>query len=84
MLGISYDAPADNGAFRDKFAFPYDLLSDEDGTASVAYGAAAPDAAKASRVSVLVGPDGRVVVAYAEVTPAEHPDQVLADLDRLG
>ena len=84
MLGISYDAPADNGAFDDKFGFPYDLQSDEDGAASVAYGAAAPDAARASRVSVLIAPDGRVAVAYAEVTPAEHPDQVLADLDRLG
>ncbi len=84
VLGISYDAPADNRAFRAKFGFPYDLLSDEDGTASLAYGAAAPDAARASRVSVLIGPDGRVAAAYPEVIPAEHPDQVLAELDRLG
>ena len=84
MLGISYDAPADNLAFRDKFGFPYDLLSDEGGTASLAYGAAAPDAARSSRVSVLIGPDGRIAVSYREVVPAEHPDQVLADLARLG
>ncbi len=84
MLGISFDAPADNRAFRDKFGFPYDLLSDEKGTASVAYGAAAADAVKASRVSVLIGPDGSIAQAYAQVTPAEHPDQVLADLGRLG
>jgi len=84
VLGISFDAPADNGAFRDKFSFPYDLLSDEQGTASVAYGAAEADAVKASRVSVLIGPDGRVAAAYPKVTPAEHPDQVLSDLDRLG
>ena len=84
MLGISYDAPADNLAFRDKFGFPYDLLSDARGTASLAYGAAAADAARASRVSVLIGPDGRIAATFAEVVPAEHPDQVLADLDRLG
>jgi len=84
VLGISFDAPADNRAFRDKFGFPYDLLSDERGTVSVAYGAAAPDAAKASRVSVLIGPDGSIAAAYPQVTPAEHPDRVLADLDRLG
>ena len=58
--------------------------NDEGGTASLAYGAAAADAARSSRVSVLIGPDGRIAVAYAEVVPAEHPDQVLADLDRLG
>ena len=85
MLGVSFDAPADNRAFRDKFGFPYDLLSDQRGTTSVAYGAAADGAAKnAARVSVLIGPDGRVAAAYGAVTPAEHPEQVLADLKRLG
>ncbi len=51
---------------------------------SIAYGAAAEDAPRASRVSVLIGPDGKIAVAYPQVTPAEHPGQVLADLDRLG
>ena len=59
-------------------------MSDEDKSASIAYGAATEDSARASRVSVLIGPDGKIAVAYAEVKPAEHPDQVLADLDRLG
>ncbi len=54
------------------------------GTASLAYGAAAADPARSSRVSVLIGPDGRIAVAYPEVAPAEHPEQVMADLDRLG
>jgi peroxiredoxin Q/BCP len=84
VLGISYDPPADNRAFRDKFSFPYDLLSDEDGATSVAYGAAEADSARSSRVSVLIGPDGKVAVAYAKVVPDEHPEQVLADLERLG
>ena len=58
-------------------------MSDEDGTASVAFGAAEAGAEKAPRVSVLVAPDGKIAVAYSKVVPAEHPDQVLADLDRL-
>jgi peroxiredoxin Q/BCP len=85
VLGVSFDPPEANKAFRDKFDFPYNLLSDTDKTASVAYGAAADGAAKnAARVSVLIGPDGRVAAAYGAVTPAEHPEQVLADLKRLG
>ena len=84
MLGVSYDSPADNGAFRTKFSFPYDLLSDGDGKMSVAYGVSEPGAARSPRKSVLVGPDGSVAVAYDAVVPAEHPDAVLADLDRLG
>ena len=30
---------------------------------------------------MLIGPDGKVAVAYDEVTPADHPGQVIADLD---
>ena len=75
---------ADNAAFRTKFDFPYDLLSDLGRSASVAYGAAEnEEAARTSQISVLVGPDGNVAVAYDTVVPAEHPDQVLADLDGL-
>lgn len=84
MLGISADTPAANKKFRDKFDFPYDLLSDEDMSMSVAYGVADADAARPSRKSVLIGPDGKVAKAYATVKPADHPSEVLADLDGLG
>ena len=85
VLGVSFDSPDANKAFRDKFDFPYDLLSDTDKTASVAYGAAVDTAAKnTARISVLIGPDGRIAASYGTVKPAEHPDQVLADLRRLG
>lgn len=83
MLGISFDTPDDNRHFQQKFEFPYDLLSDEGKTVSSSYGAATAESEKPTRVSVLVGPDGKVAAAYDTVTPAEHPDQVLADLDRL-
>jgi peroxiredoxin len=45
-----------------------------------AYGVDVTDSGRSSRKSVLVGPDGKIVKAYASVTPAEHPDEVLADL----
>ena len=50
---------------------------------SAAYGAAESDSPKPTRVSVLIGPDGKVAAAYDKVTPADHPAEVLADLDRL-
>ena len=83
MLGVSADTPAANKKFREKFDFPYDLLSDEDMSMSVAYGVADADAARPSRKSVLIGPDGKVAKAYATVKPADHPGEVLADLDGL-
>lgn len=82
-MGISYDSPADNGAFRDKFSFPYDLLSDADGAVSIAYGVSELDSPRSPRKSVLIGPDGKVAAAYDAVTPADHPAQVIADLDGL-
>ncbi len=47
---------------------------------SVAYGAATTESERPKRISVLVGPDGKVVKRYDAVTPADHPDEVLADL----
>ncbi len=80
ILGCSFDAPADNKAFRDKFGYPFDLLSDTDKTMSVAYGAATAESEKAKRISVLIGPDGKVARRFDAVTPADHPDEVLAGL----
>jgi len=83
VLGINYDPVADNKAFRDKYSFPYDLLSDLEKSASVAYGAAESDSERTSRVSVLIGSDGKIAASYAAVKPADHPGEVLADLNRL-
>ena len=69
--------------FREKFSFPYDLLSDTDKTMSKAYGAATDESRVASRVSVLIAPDGTVAKSYGKVSPADHPSEVLADLDAL-
>lgn len=81
MLGISVDAPAANKAFKEKFSFPFDLLSDESREVAIAFGAAdAKDAPRAKRISYIIGPDGRIARAYAEVKPEEHIAQVLADL----
>jgi peroxiredoxin Q/BCP len=83
IVGVSYDSPTDNGAFRDKFSFPYDLLSDEEGVMSIAFGVSEPDSARSPRKSVLIGPDGKVVITYDKVTPADHPGLVIDDLDGM-
>ena len=80
---MSYDSPTDNGAFRDKFSFPYDLLSDKDGVMSIAFGVSEPDSARSPRKSVLIGPDGKVAATYDKVTPADHAGQVIDDLDGM-
>lgn len=50
---------------------------------SIAYGVSDADSPRSPRKSVLIAPDGSVAVAYDAVKPADHPAQVLADLDGL-
>lgn len=81
VLGASFDAPAANRAFREKFDFPFDLLSDVDRAVSIAYGVA-EDASqpRAKRISYLIDPQGVIQRVYPEVKPAEHIAEVLNDL----
>lgn len=85
IVGVSCDSPADNRAFRDELSFPFDLLSDEDRSVSMQYGAAESAGQQyPKRISYLIDPEGRIVRVYGAVTPAEHPDEVLAALEELG
>ena len=82
VLGVSFDDVEKNAAFAKKFQFDYPLLCDTDRSIGVAYGAAADKGAgSAKRISYLIGKDGRIRKAYPKVAAAEHPDEVLKDLD---
>ncbi len=80
---MSFDAPAANAAFRAKYEFPFPLLSDTERSLGLAYGACGDaKAATAKRISVVIGPDGKVVRVYDKVDARAHPQQVLDDLGR--
>jgi peroxiredoxin Q/BCP len=80
VLGVSFDEPAANKQFVEAEGLPFRLLSDTDRKLAVAVGAADSAETKvAKRISYLVGPDGKVVKAYADVDPNIHAGQVLAD-----
>lgn len=85
MLGISFDAPADNAAFRQRYGFPFRLLSDVDREVGAAYevlrAADHPFAAYPRRISYLIDPEGTIVRAYEVSDPAGHATAVLADLE---
>lgn len=81
IVGASFDTVEENKAFVDKFSFPFPLLCDTERSLGMAYGAcASPDAAHANRITVVVGPDGKVARVYPEVSAKTHPEQVLAGL----
>lgn len=86
MLGISFDAPDANRAFRDKFSFPFRLLSDEAEQVGVAYEVRDPGTDKvhyARRISYLIDPSGVIRRSYEVADIPAHAGEVLADLARL-
>lgn len=81
ILGVSFDAPEKNAEFVHAEGFPFRLLSDREHALAVAVGAArSADQSTATRISYLVGPDGKVKRTYGEVSPGTHAGQVLDDL----
>lgn len=47
----------------------------------LAYGSAdSPTSENASRISYIIGPDGKIAHAYPKVTPKTHPEEALAAL----
>jgi len=79
VLGVSYDSPESNRKFAEKYDLPFLLLSDVDHRLAKAVGASRALLPFPKRISYLVGPDGKVVRAYPDVTPSAHAGQVLAD-----
>ena len=83
IVGVSFGSYTDNKAFKEKAEYPYDLLTDNDKSASTTFGVVTSDTGNPSRVSVLIAPDGSIAKTYDTVAPVEHADQVLADLTSL-
>jgi peroxiredoxin Q/BCP len=80
ILGVSFDSPERNAKFVEEEGFPFRLLSDEQRVLATAVGAASSNSQSyASRISYLVGADGKVIAAYGDVNPSTHASQVLAD-----
>ena len=78
ICGVSFDTVEENRAFREKFDFPFSLLCDTEQHFGRTMDAARPNGANAKRMTVVIGPDGNIRKVYDTVTPAEHPQEVLA------
>jgi len=86
VWGISPDGAASHQRFREKFALPFTLLSDEDHAVANAYGAWALKTNYGRqymgivRSSFLVDPDGRVARVWPRVKADGHAADVMAAL----
>ena len=78
ILGVSFDTPAENKAFAEKFGYTFRLLSDPDRKVGLAYQAADDAQARyAKRFTYVIGPDGRIEQAIDTKDPAGQAQDLL-------
>ena len=78
MLGISFDSPAENKAFAEKFDYTFPLLCDTERKVGLAYKAC--DDAKdkyAKRFTYVIGADGRIEQAIDTKDPGGQAEALL-------
>jgi peroxiredoxin Q/BCP len=80
IFGVSRDSEASHEQFRSKHSLPFPLVADEDGRVARAYGVSST-LGMASRVTFLVGKDGRIARVWPDVDPGVHAREVLAAVD---
>ena len=80
LLGVSPDSVRSHVKFREKYALPYRLLSDDGHRVAEAFGVwiAKSFAGRTyfgnERTTFVIGPDGRIEEVLAKVKPDEHVD----------
>ena len=86
ILGASFDDTEANKAFKEKFDFPYQLVSDWDEQVGVAYEVRDPGDEKvkfAKRLAYLIDPEGAIRKSYEVANTAAFAGEVLVDLYEL-
>ena len=81
VLGITWSAPDELKSWSRELGLTQEMLSDTDRSVAIAYGAAdSAEQERPSRVSVLIGADGKVAKAWQVADAEVHPVEVLAEL----
>ena len=86
VLGVSPDPVRSHERFRDKYGLNFPLLADEEHRVADAYGAWGTKKLYGReyegilRSTFLIGEDGRIEKVYRKVRPADHAEEVVAEL----
>lgn len=88
LLGVSYDTPEENRAWREAMGFDFRLLSDTDRKASTAFGVVRAEHERFAdyprRATFVIDPVGIIRLTYvvAGCQIETHADRVLEDVQR--
>ena len=84
MLGISADSPEKQKKFQEKYHLPFSLLADTDKKICQAFGVIKDKSMYGrifkgiSRMTFVIGPDGKIKHIFDKVKAAGHAEEVLA------
>lgn len=81
VVGVSADSPSDHASFCGSEGLRYPLLSDPGGVVSRSWGSWLPPFSL--RHTFLIDPEGILRARWTAVRPAQHSQEVLAELTRL-
>jgi peroxiredoxin Q/BCP len=80
IFGVSRDSEERHVEFRTKHKLPFPLVADQDGSVARAYGVPSRFG-MSSRVTFLVGKEGKILRVWPNVDPGVHAEEVLAVID---
>jgi peroxiredoxin Q/BCP len=89
VFGVSADPVDKHKKFAEKYELPFTLLSDEEKKVLKAYGVwgkkkfMGREYMGIHRMSFLIDPKGKIAKIYPKVKPADHAEEVLADIKEL-
>lgn len=89
VLGVSADSVKSHKKFAKKYNLNFPLLSDESKAIIEAYGVWGPKKLFGKefdgiiRSTFLINPEGEIAKEYPKVTPQEHAEEILKDLELL-
>lgn len=89
VIGISVDEEEDHFKFKNKYKLPFILLSDNKKEVVKKYDVwkkknfLGREFFGTTRTSFLINPDNMIIKIYENVKPANHADEVLADISEF-
>lgn len=83
ILGVSADSQKAQAKFRDKFAFPFPLLADDDKSVIMSFGVWGPkkfmgkDYDGIHRTTFIIDENGIIIEVISDVKTKDHSNQIL-------
>ena len=82
IVGVSLDSVESHKKFTDKYHLPFPLVSDK-GEIATTYGVLKETGSSASRVTFIIGKNGKIAKIFPKVDVSIHTEEVVAALKGL-